>query len=287
MPAKTIKILVTGANGQLGHEFEYLAAAFPDMDFLFTDKEELDLRQEEEIKRFFEEHQPDVCINCAAYTAVDKAETAVDLCRKINKTAVAYLAQSCQSYGTQLVHFSSDYVYHNKVNRPMLETDPTTPKGIYAITKLEGELEAAKCDALIIRTSWVYSSFGHNFVKTMLRLGRERDQLKIVYDQIGAPTYARDIAQVCLQIIQQSDKNIAGIYNFSNAGISSWYDLAKAVFEIKGIDCKISPIPSSGYPTPAQRPHYSVLDTRKIQEAFGITIPHWRDSVEDCLSLLD
>ncbi|MEO0338132.1 MAG: dTDP-4-dehydrorhamnose reductase [Bacteroidota bacterium] len=280
------KILVTGAKGQIGQELQFLSTAFPSMEFIFTDKDELDLTLEDQVNTFFAEHQPNVCINCAAYTAVDKAETDIELCRKINKTAVSYLAQACKTQGTQLVHYSTDYVYHNTLNRPLLETDPTTPQGIYALTKLEGEQAATQCDAIIIRTSWVYSSYGHNFVKTMLRLGRERDQLSIVYDQIGAPTYARDIAQATLQIIEQLEGPHAGIYNFSNTGIASWYDLAKAIFEIEGINCKVSPIPSSGYPTPAKRPHFSVLDNTKIKAAFELEIAHWRDSVQKCLELL-
>nr|WP_290934408.1 dTDP-4-dehydrorhamnose reductase [Haliscomenobacter sp.] len=223
-----------------------------------------------------------------AYTAVDKAEQENELAFAINAHAPGILAEACWEKGVQLIHYSSDYVYHNGINRPLLETDPSMPRSIYAHSKLEGDKRVlAHPGALVFRTSWVYSSFGHNFVKTMLRLGQERDTLRVVNDQIGTPTYARDIARMSLQILlsEQSGEQ-AGIFNYSNEGVCSWYDFARAIFDLSGIPCRVEPIPSTAYPTPAARPSYSVLDKSKFKAAFGLEIPYWRDSLVECLHLL-
>ena len=285
-----MRILITGAQGQLGQEFKALSQkSTAAIEFLFTDRSQLNISSLEDIQAYFKINKPDYCINCAAYTAVDKAESDRDQSYQINETAVAYLAHSCQELGIPLIHFSSDYVYHNQLNRPILESDPTTPQSVYAQSKLAGEIKALAIhsNTLIIRTSWVYSSFGKNFVKTMLNLGQERMELRVVADQIGAPTYAKDIAQLVLSIIRDhAPKQLSGVFNFANAGVCSWYDFAKAIFKIAQIDCKVIPISSKEYPTAAQRPYYSVLNTEKIRTGFNVQIPYWEDSLEECLKLL-
>lgn len=284
-----MKILVTGANGQLGREIQALASEFPNLTLIPVDRSVLDISDAKAIVRFFEDTELDYCINCAAYTAVDKAEQERDLAFAINAQGAANLAKACVAKGVQLLHFSSDYVYHNQENRPLLETDATTPQGVYAQSKLEGDVQvlAENSDALVFRTSWVYSSFGHNFVKTMLRLGAERGALRVVCDQIGAPTYARDLARMSLLLIQSGKaKEQAGIFNYSNEGVCSWYDFAQAIFEISGVKCTVNAIPSSAYPTPAARPHYSVLDKGKFKTAFELDVPYWRESLRGCLELL-
>ena len=285
------KIIVTGANGQVGNELQFLAQQSPDFEFHFTDIAELDITNENAITSLFEEIQPTYCINCAAYTAVDKAESDAEKAKLINETAVKYLAQTCQKFNATFLHISSDYVYHNRVNRPLKETDKPSPKGVYAATKLAGDVVALaqNKNTIVLRTSWVYSSYGHNFVKTMLRLGKERDQLTVVYDQIGVPTYARDIAKTMLDIIlkiENGQANFRGIYHFAPAGVTCWYDFAKAIFEIENITCNVRAIPTSAYPTPAKRPHYSVLNCDKIKQTFDLEIPYWKDSLKACLAIL-
>ncbi len=280
-------ILITGANGQLGQTLRELTKADSD-NYIYTDKEDLDITDKEAINAIFRKYKFTHCINCAAYTAVDKAESERTTARAINALAVRHLAEVAQENNGIFIHISSDYVYHNTINRPLRETDPTTPTGHYARTKLEGDLQALSVNpkTIILRASWVYSPYGNNFVKTMLRLGRERDSLNIVSDQIGAPTYTLDLAKAILKIIRQENELQFGVFNYSNEGICSWYDFAKAIFDIKKIDCKINPIPSSEYPTPAPRPHYSVLDKAKIKKTYTLDIPHWRDSLNHCLTLL-
>jgi dTDP-4-dehydrorhamnose reductase len=287
-------ILVTGANGQLGQELQFLSDQYPQFSFHFTDQYNLDITDDDQVRDIFQQQAFDYCINCAAYTAVDKAETEAELARAINVEGPRKLAASCLLHRVHLFHISTDYVYHNPLNRPLLENDPTTPKGVYAQTKREGE-EAALAIHLsttVIRTSWVYSSFGHNFVKTMRRLGRERDALRVVFDQIGTPTYARHLAGALLEMIHkvQAGENqpseLHGIYHYSNEGVCSWYDFAAAIFEMDRISCSLSPIESKDYPTPAARPFYSVLNKGKIKETFGLKIPHWREGLKECLLLL-
>lgn len=286
------KILVTGSNGQVGQELQYLSREFPGFEFVYTDHAGLDITDAQAVTSFFAEGQFDYCINCAAYTAVDKAESNVEIATAVNVKGTENIALACQANACQLLHLSTDYVYHNNCNRPLRESDPVNPQSVYADTKLKGDLLAQQIspESLVIRTSWVYSSFGHNFVKTMLRLGTERDQLGIVFDQIGTPTYARDLARAILQIINNTEKTAlaqaGGIYHFSNEGICSWYDFALAIFEIEQINCKVSPIETSAYPTPASRPPFSVLNKQKIKAQFQLTIPHWRVGLRECLAAL-
>ncbi|MGK0391648.1 MAG: dTDP-4-dehydrorhamnose reductase [Maribacter sp.] len=283
-----MKILVTGGSGQLGSELNQLSKDHPGF-FFFTDKDNLDITNRTSLSAFFQKNRFDYCINCAAYTAVDKAEEEQNLAEAINVNGVRYVADACKDTNTTLIHLSSDYVYHNEVNRPMIEIDPTTPEGIYAQTKLNGEFAAlTHSETIVIRTSWLYSSFEKNFVKTMLRLGTERDDLSVVFDQIGTPTYATDLAQTLLQIISQCEAGDPhyGVFNFSNEGVTSWYDFALEIFRMKGIECNVKPITSKQYKTPAKRPTYSVLDKSKIKQKYNVSIPHWRDSLEKCLNLL-
>ncbi|MCB0551801.1 MAG: dTDP-4-dehydrorhamnose reductase [Phaeodactylibacter sp.] len=280
-------IVVTGANGQLGREFRELEQAYPGFRFTFTGREELDVTQELAIREFFAVHAFDYCINCAAYTAVDKAESEPDAAHKGNVDAPRWLAEACARQGIPLVHYSTDYVYHNQQNTPFKEGDSTTPQSVYARTKLAGEQAAlaANPQTLIVRTSWVYSSFGHNFVKTMLRLGKERDELKVVFDQVGTPTYARGLARATLEMIREVEQGevprdrLKGIYHFSDEGVCSWYDFALAIFELAGIECRVLPIETKDFPTAALRPPYSVLNKGKIKEVFGLEIGHWREEL--------
>ena len=285
-------ILVTGANGQLGNELRELSTLYADYTFTFMSRSELDLSNTEDICAYFTDKTFDVIINCAAYTAVDKAESEPGLARKINTTAVETLAHIAKEKAISLIHISTDYVFDGKNFKPYLETDATHPQGVYGQTKLDGEqamLAINPINSIIIRTSWVYSSFGNNFVKTMLRLGRERDELGVIYDQVGTPTFARDLAQAILSIIQQSVLNAqkaTEIYHFSNEGVCSWYDFAKTIFEFSAIHCHVKPIETKDYPTPAKRPHYSLLNKAKIKNTFDMTIPYWKDSLQDCLDVL-
>ena len=287
-------ILVTGSNGQVGRELQFLATQFPQHQFTFTDVEELDITSPDSVNAFFRKNNFDFCLNCAAYTAVDKAESEVALATKINVDGVKNLAQACLFNQTFLIQLSTDYVYHNQQNTPFKEGDATNPQGVYAQTKLDGDLAALKIhlNTMVIRTSWVYSSYGHNFVKTMLRLGKEREHLNVVFDQIGTPTYARDLAATILNIVESISNstipsvNCQGIFHYSNEGVSSWYDFAKAIFDISNINCTVSPIETKDYPTPASRPPFSVLNKGKIKSTFNSTIPHWRDGLRRCLEAL-
>ncbi len=286
-----MNILVTGANGQLGMELQELAKKYPNLNFHFTDIHNLDITNLQALKDFSEENNFDFLINCAAYTAVDKAEDEPEKARLLNITAVEYLAEICNLKNATLVHISTDYVFGGQGYKPYKETDKTAPQSTYAITKLGAE-EAVKTiskSGIIVRTSWLYSTYGHNFLKTMLRLGKERDELKVVFDQIGTPTYATDLAKAILTVViagKQSD-NPVEIYHYSNEGVCSWYDFALAIMEESGIKCKVIPITTKEYPLPAERPFYSVLDKSLIKKHFDIEIPHWRESMKSCLQKLN
>jgi dTDP-4-dehydrorhamnose reductase len=283
-----MKILITGAYGQLGNEINCLTAKYPEWQFLFTDVDTLDIANENELEIWFQKNKPGFVINCAAYTAVDKAETDTENAKKINSLAPKLLGKYSQKAEAKFIHISTDYVFDGETFIPYSENDKVNPKSVYGETKLHGE---QKCfegnpDSIVIRTSWLYSTFGNNFVKTMLRLGNERGHLNVVYDQIGTPTYAADLANAILSIIAITEKNpekfVPGIYHYSNEGVASWYDFAKAIFEISGLNCKVDPVLSDQFPTTAKRPHYSVLNKTKIKNTFGITIPYWRDSLKIC-----
>ncbi|HWR99896.1 MAG TPA: dTDP-4-dehydrorhamnose reductase [Prolixibacteraceae bacterium] len=285
-----MKIIVTGSKGQLGRSIQELSSAYPDLTFVFTDIEELDICDTVQVNNFFTAENPAVVINCAAYTAVDKAEKEVVLAEKINHHAVANLAVACKKAGARLIHISTDYLFDGSKSSPYHEKDIVKPRSVYGITKLEGETAILRSEvkAIIIRTSWLYSEYGTNFVKTMLRLGRERDQLSVVSDQTGTPTYAGDLAKLLLDIIRKTSSDssafVPGIYHYSNEGVASWYDFTKAIFEYQqDINCKVNPIDTLSYPTPAVRPAYSVLNKSKIKTTFGVGIPYWRDSLRLCL----
>lgn len=281
-------VLVTGSKGQVGSEIEVLSFDYS-YNFLFTDKEQLDISSEENINDFIEVNSINIIINCAAYTAVDKAEEDVELADNINHKAVQYLAKVAKEKNIKLIHISTDYVFDGTNFRPYVESDSTNPNSVYGETKLRGEEALVKINplnSLIIRTSWVYSSFGANFVKTMLRLGKERDSLGVIFDQVGTPTYARDLAKAILDILPQIQSDKVEIYNYSNEGVLSWYDFSKEIMRMAKIDCVINPIETKDYPTPASRPHYSLLNKAKIKKKFNISIPFWKDSLDECLRKL-
>lgn len=288
-------LLITGAGGQLGQEFADLANSFSEWHFLLPTRSQLDITDTAQIEDFFAHYRPDYCLNTAAYTAVDRAEEDRDTAFAINATAVQQLATICKKHGTHLFHYSTDYVYQSGIDRPLKENDPTLPQSVYAASKLAGDQMVSMIlpEATIIRTSWVYSSYGHNFVKTMLRLGSERSELRVVFDQVGTPTYAQDLALYTLQLIEKIEAGIldrhqlAGVFHFSNEGVCSWYDFAQAIFDLSEITCDVYPIESWEYPTPAQRPYYSVLNKAKIKKASGINIPYWREALQRCLKKIN
>ena len=286
-------ILVTGANGQLGSEIKTLVHNLEfthgDAKFYFTTSTDLDITDYEKVNSFCNVNQISVIINCAAYTAVDKAESDEQNADAINHLAVKNLALTCKANNIKLIHISTDYVFDGKNYKPYTEEDATAPNGVYGKTKLDGEnalLHVSPANSIIIRTSWVYSSFGANFVKTMLRLGKEKEQLGVIYDQVGTPTYARDLARAILEIIPKINNLHVSIYNYSNEGVLSWYDFAKEIMRMAKLDCQVNPIETKEYPTPATRPHYSLLNKSKIKQDFGITIPYWKDSLDACLKTL-
>jgi dTDP-4-dehydrorhamnose reductase len=283
-----MEILVTGSNGQLGNELRTLAPAHTDVKFVFTDIEELSIADADAIENIFAAHSFDYCINAAAYTAVDNAESDADTSRLINATAVGYLAEACKKFNCKFIHISTDYVFNGDNKEGYVEDDLTDPINVYGLTKLEGEKLALELnpETIVIRTSWVYSFFGKNFVKTMMKLMQERTEINVVADQIGKPTYAADLAAAIFEIIFSSNQFIPGIYNYSNQGVISWFDFATAIKEIGGYTCQINPIPTSAYPVPAKRPNYSILITKKIESTYGIEIPNWRTSLENCMGLL-
>lgn len=284
-----MKILVTGSKGQLGSELKLLAKDYGQHQFIFTDVEELDITSPEKVEAFFKIEMPDVTINCAAYTAVDNAEKEYEKALRINAVAAGYLAESVRRHHGILIHISTDYVFDGTAHRPYTESDPVNPESAYARSKAEGEKAVinAGSRAIIMRTSWLYSGFGNNFVKTILRYSKERDSLKVVFDQVGSPTYARDLARSILTILPSLDGiNGTEIFHFSDEGVASWYDFALAIIEFAGITCKIYPIETKDYPLPAKRPFYSILNKSKFKERFQIEIPSWRESLKECIRIL-
>ena len=277
------KIVVTGGNGQLGRELQAISSSHPQFEFYFLTREDMPIDNFELIRNYFGTLKPAYCINCAAYTAVDRAESERDLAFQVNGEAVGVLAAICKEHNTKFVHISTDYIFNGEGTYPYTENFPTDPVNVYGASKLEGEKQAIgfNPDCIIIRTSWVYSSFGKNFVKTMMRLMNEKDEVRVVNDQVGSPTYAADLAEVILKIIPDWKP---GIYNFSNEGIITWYEFAVAIKEIINCPCDVLPITTSGYPTPAKRPAYSVLDKTKIQETFGVRLKDWRESLRNCIA---
>ncbi len=280
-------VLITGGNGQLGRELQQLANGYPQYTFLFTTKEDLPIDDYGSIKKFFDTYLVDYCINCAAYTAVDKAEKEKDKAFLINADAVGNLAQICNEHHTSLIHISTDYVFNGAASIPYREEDSIDPINVYGASKFRGEELAFNnnTSTLVIRTSWLYSSFGNNFVKTMMRLMNEKDSIDVVDDQYGCPTYAADLAAVILKIINQQTLK-PGIFNYCNEGVTTWFQFASVIKDFIKSNCTINPIPSSQYITAAKRPQYSVLDTNKIRKSLNIHIPHWKQSVQKCLLAL-
>jgi dTDP-4-dehydrorhamnose reductase len=284
-----LKILITGANGQLGNEFRTLANRHPEHEFIFLTRQELSISDAGNVKQVLQQHRPNWVVNCAAYTAVDKAETEKDLAMAINAEAAGVLAEACAALNAKFIHISTDYVFDGSSAQPYREDAATGPINTYGITKLRGEelVLQKNPDAIIIRTSWVYSFFGNNFVKTMMRLMKERESINVVSDQVGSPTYAADLANAIMRIIENNNAGKAkGIFHYSNEGQISWYEFAQAIKELTGSKCAVNPIPSSAYPTPAKRPQYSLLDKTRIRTVFGIDIPHWRESLRVCVKKL-
>ena len=282
-----MNILVTGANGQLGNEMQVLARENLQHTYFFTDVQELDICDEQAVYAYVSEHKIDIIVNCAAYTAVDKAEDNVELCDKLNNIAPGYLARAAQANGAAMIQVSTDYVFDGTAHIPYTEEEPTCPASVYGSTKLAGEQNVMDhCEkAMVIRTAWLYSIYGNNFVKTMIRLGQERDSLGVIFDQIGTPTYANDLAQAIFAAINKGV--VRGIYHFSDEGVCSWYDFTVAIHRLAGIaSCKVKPLHTADYPAKAPRPHYSVLDKTKIKDTFGIEIPHWEESLKRCINQL-
>ena len=288
MPNKNYNILITGSNGQLGSEIKELSKNYS-YKFFFTNRNNIDITSKDNIKEFCKTNNINVIINCAAYTAVDKAESDEINADLINRKAVKKLALVSKELNIKLIHISTDYVFDGKNFKPYIEEFQTNPQGIYGKTKLDGENEMRDINpknSIIIRTSWVYSSFGNNFVKTMLRLGREKESLGVIFDQVGTPTYAKDLAKIILDIIPRITNEKVEIYNYSNEGVLSWYDFAKEIMRMAKLNCKINPIETFQYPTPAKRPHFSLLNKSKIKSTFNIEIPYWKDSLDECLKIM-
>lgn len=283
----TNKILVTGSNGQLGSELKELASSYPQYNFIFTDVAELSIVDRNAVESFFKNEQPAYLINCAAYTAVDKAESENELNEQINGIAVGILASACKQNNSKFIHISTDYVFNGNATSPLKETDEVDPVNAYGASKLLGEQLAFQNnpESIVIRTSWVYSFYGKNFVKTMMRLMNEKESIGIVSDQVGSPTYAADLAEAIMLIIS-SGKWTAGIYNYSNEGVVSWFDFAKEIKSLLGSTCVVKPLTTEQFPTPAKRPKYSVLDKTKVQQVFSIQLKDWKDSLRICVNKL-
>lgn len=280
-------ILVTGSQGQLGNEMQQAASRFPDFNYIYTDIAELDICDKAALSAFVISNKVSIIVNCAAYTAVDKAETDIELCNKINRDAVRNIGEVAAENGLKVVHVSTDYVFDGTNHIPYTEEMSVCPATMYGKSKLAGEeaLMASCQQAVIIRTAWLYSAFGNNFVKTMLKLGTERDSLNVIFDQIGSPTAAADLADAILTILSH-EKFEPGIYHFSDEGVCSWYDFTKTIHRMAGISCDVRPIETKDYPAPTPRPHYSVLNKAKIKATYGIQIPHWEDSLQKCIAIL-
>jgi dTDP-4-dehydrorhamnose reductase len=281
-------VLVTGSKGQLGSEIKELSSNYS-YNFFFTDRSNIDITSKDSIKEYCQINNVNVIINCAAYTAVDKAESDIENADLINRKAVKKLSIVAKELNIKLIHISTDYVFDGKNFKPYCEEFQTNPQSIYGKTKLDGENEMRDINpinSIIIRTSWVYSFYGNNFVKTMLRLGKEKEELGVIFDQIGTPTYAKDLAKIILDIIPNINNDKVEILNFSNEGVLSWYDFAKEIMKMAKLNCKINPIETYQYPTPAKRPHYSLLNKVKIKKEFNVEIPYWKDGLDDCLKRL-
>ncbi len=288
MPNQNYNILVTGSNGQLGSEIKAISSNYS-YNFFFTDRNNIDITSKDNIKEFCKTNNINAIINCAAYTAVDKAESDVENADLINRKAVKKLALVSEELKIKLIHISTDYVFDGKNFKPYCEEYKTNPQGVYGKTKLDGEnelLDINPFNSIIIRTSWVYSYYGNNFVKTMLRLGAEKEFLGVIFDQVGTPTYARDLAKAILDILPKIENQKVEIYNYSNEGVLSWYDFAKEIMRMAKLDCKVNPIETFQYPTPAKRPHFSLLNKSKIKSTFSIEIPYWKDSLDECLKIM-
>lgn len=288
MPNKNYNILVTGSNGQLGSEIKALSSNYS-YNFFFTDRNNIDINSKDNIRTFCQINNINIIINCAAYTAVDKAESDFENADLINRKAVKKLALVSQELNIKLIHMSTDYIFDGKAYKPYQEEFQANPQSIYGKTKLDGEKELININpknSIIIRTSWIYSSFGNNFLKTMLRLGKEKESLDVIFDQVGTPTYAKDLAKTILDILPQITNNRVQIYNYSNEGVLSWYDFAKEIMRMAKLDCKINPIETFQYPTPTKRPHFSLLNKSKIKATFNIEIPYWKDSLDECLKIM-
>jgi dTDP-4-dehydrorhamnose reductase len=283
-----MNVLVTGAYGQLGSEINKVSKDYSQCEFIFTDADSLDITDEAAVSSFFNQNKIDFVINCAAYTAVDKAESDEKTAEKVNALAPKLLAKYAEKIGAKLIHVSTDYVFAGTACTPYSEDEPVDPQGAYGRTKLKGEqfVFEENPDSVVIRTAWLYSEFGNNFVKTMLRLGNERDALNVVFDQIGSPTNAADLAKAILHILNV-ENFVPGIYHFSNEGVASWYDFAKAIFELSGVTCEVSPVTSDQFPSPTKRPNYSVLNKSKIKDTFGVQVPYWKDSLKKCIKNLN
>ena len=288
-----MKVLITGSNGQLGSEIKELASDYENLECVFKDLPELDICDAEVLNTFIIDQHINAVINCAGYTAVDKAEEEALIAQKVNSEGVLNLVNALKKVDGKLIHISTDYVFDGNHSQPYKESDPVSPIGVYGQTKRAGELAVlnGSIDAIVIRTSWLYSKYGNNFVKTMLRLGNEKKSLQVVSDQKGTPTFAKDLAKTCLDILSDaSSTNLSkkgSLYHYSNEGVTSWYDFATAIMEIGNIDCKVIPIETKDYPTQARRPMYSVLDKSKIKSDFKVTIPHWRNSLTNCIKKIN
>ena len=288
-----MKVLITGANGQLGSEIKELASDYKNLECVFKDLPELDICDAEVLNTFIIDQHINAVINCAGYTAVDKAEEEALIAQKVNSKGVLNLANALKKVDGKLIHISTDYVFDGNHSQPYKESDPVSPIGVYGQTKRAGELAVlnSSIDAIVIRTSWLYSMYGNNFVKTMLRIGNNKKSIQVVSDQLGTPTYAKDLAKTCLDILSDAGStNLSkkgSLYHYSNEGVTSWYDFASAIMEINNIDCKVIPIETKDYPTQARRPLYSVLDKSKIKSDFKVTIPHWRDSLANCIKKIN